>query len=146
VVFCTSEKNLDLSRGVISKSISSAAGPKLQQDCRATAIDYGQIVKMPAYNLATAKHIYLGACCRWDGSKAGQSEHVSSSEIVQCEPSHRGHCKHRCGVFVFSAYLSNSTAFLCDWRIRFKLAFLTFKAFTPVIRHTSLTFCSVTRP
>ena len=79
VIFCTAEKNLDLSRGVIAKTISTAAGPRLQQDTTATCttgINYGQVVKMPAYNLAAAKNIYLGACCRWDGGKTGQSEKV----------------------------------------------------------------------
>ena len=76
MIFCTAEKNLDLSRGVISKTISSAAGPRLQQDCRATTVDYGKIVKMPAYDLTAAKDIYVGACCRWDSGKTLQSEHV----------------------------------------------------------------------
>jgi len=65
-----------LSRGVIAKSISSAAGFKLQQDCRLTSLDYGQIVKMPAHDLITAKNIYLGACCHWDSRNPGQSENV----------------------------------------------------------------------
>jgi len=79
VVFCSTVKNLDLSCGIISKNISTAAGTRLQQDCLTTyptGVNYGQVVKMPAYNLTMAKNIYLGACYRWDGGKSGQSESV----------------------------------------------------------------------
>ena len=79
MVFCTVEKNLDLSRGVISKNISTAAGTRLQQACRATyaaGIDYGQVVKMPAYDLSSAENIYLGACSSWNPGRPEDSEDV----------------------------------------------------------------------
>jgi len=87
VVFCSVVKNLDLKRGAVAKNISKQAGAQLGHTARATfpaGINYGQVVMLPAYDLTTAKNIYLGACCHWNSDKATQSENVGTPFYILC--------------------------------------------------------------
>lgn len=77
VIFCTSDKTLDLSKGAVSKSVLDAAGYALQAECRGSypqGINFGEVVRTGAHNLA-CKHVYHGVCPKWDDN-AGRTEQV----------------------------------------------------------------------
>jgi len=76
-LFNTASKDLDLSKGAISKSISTAAGHELQAECRSKfpgGIRQGQVVASSGHRLP-CKKIYHGSVQKWDKG-AGDSENV----------------------------------------------------------------------
>ena len=78
VLFDSTEKDMDLSKAAVSKSMLSIAGPELQSECKskcpAGGISYGEIIKTAGYRLP-CKAVYHSACPRWDEGK-GYSEKV----------------------------------------------------------------------
>lgn len=77
VIFCTSEKDLALGKGAVSRSISEVAGPGLQDECKQKypqGINYGEVVRTGGHNLR-CQAVYHGVCPRWDSS-GGRTEKV----------------------------------------------------------------------
>ena len=64
----TTGKDLVLSNGQVSKSLLSAAGPQIQEECKKNTpqnFSYGDIVETKGYQLPV-KCVYHGACSNWD--------------------------------------------------------------------------------
>ena len=83
VIFCTSDKKLDLSKGAVSKSILAAAGAGLQSECQAkypNGIDFGEVVSTGAHNLS-CQQVYHGVCPKWDEGN-GRTEKVTCTAFV----------------------------------------------------------------
>jgi len=73
----TTSKDLNLSNGAVSKSILTAAGPQIQDECRRIApssFNYGEVIETKGYNLKV-KSVFHGACIAWDNG-AGRCEQV----------------------------------------------------------------------
>lgn len=81
-IFNSAEKDLNLSRTAVSKSLLTTAGSSLQDECQASwpqGIGYGNVVKTGAHRLP-CKAVYHGACARWDND-AGSSEQVRFQHV-----------------------------------------------------------------
>jgi len=75
--------DLDLSQGAVSRSLLEAAGPGLQQECRAQVpagqkLPIGQIIRTSGHQLSSVgcTDVLHGACGKWDDG-AGTCETVS---------------------------------------------------------------------
>ena len=63
---------LDLSRNASAKALSAAAGPKLQQECKAIGkVKTGAIVVTSGGNL-DCKHVFHTSCAAWENGKGEQ--------------------------------------------------------------------------
>ena len=68
----STSSDLDLSRNASAKSLSAAAGPKLQQECTAIGqVQIGGIVVTSGGNLA-CKHVFHTSCAGWENAKGEQ--------------------------------------------------------------------------
>ena len=68
--------DLDLSRNASAKALSSAAGPKLQQECKVIGkVDTGEIVVTSGANLL-CKHVFHTSCAGWENG-TGEQVHFS---------------------------------------------------------------------
>ena len=80
----TTDKDLSLSGGAVSKLILSTAGPQIQAECKQLApkcIAFGQVIETSGYSLP-CKKVYHGACQKWDNA-AGPCEAVSDQTFCQ---------------------------------------------------------------
>lgn len=87
----TTSKDLDFSKGAISKSISQAAGRELQAECQSKypdGIQHGQVIATSGYRLHCRK-VYHGSVQKWDRG-AGNSERVCSLFISTTAVCHFG--------------------------------------------------------
>jgi O-acetyl-ADP-ribose deacetylase (regulator of RNase III) len=69
----TINKDLDLSRGAVSKSILIAAGSQIQDECKRNApasFTHGDVIETQGYGLK-AGHVYHGSCLQWDHDAGG---------------------------------------------------------------------------
>jgi O-acetyl-ADP-ribose deacetylase (regulator of RNase III) len=85
VIYCSPEKDLSLSKGAVSKTLSDAAGPGLQGECQSKyprGINYGDVVRTGGHKLQ-CKYVYHGVCPRWD-AVGGRTQKVLASLILPC--------------------------------------------------------------
>ena len=74
----STSSDLDLSRNASSKSLSAAAGPKLQEECTAIGqVQTGGIVVTSGGNLK-CKHVFHTSCAGWENGKGEQVPKVYS--------------------------------------------------------------------
>ena len=82
-MFNTTSKDLDFTKGAISKSISVAAGRELQAKCQSkypAGIRPGQVLTSSGYRLP-CKKVYHGSVQKWDRG-AGDSEKVCNQLLL----------------------------------------------------------------
>jgi len=76
---CTSGRDLDLSKGAISKSLLSVAGSSLQDQCKKdfpTGLRDGQIGQTKGYKLS-CQEVYHAVVSKWDSSSGeGVSDNI----------------------------------------------------------------------
>ena len=88
----TVAEDVDLNHGAVSSSLLAAAGPGLQQECRAQVpaekkLNHGQVIRTSGQKLQ-CQDVLHGHCDQWDAG-AGNCEKVSthaclSSILLYC--------------------------------------------------------------
>jgi len=80
----STNQQLKLDTGLVSKAILNKGGKKIQQECQQKApngIDSGEVVVTSGGKLG-CKFVIHGACCKWDGG-AGASEQVQCCHVTR---------------------------------------------------------------
>lgn len=68
----STSSDLDLSRNASAKALSDAAGPTLQQECKAIGkVETGNIVVTSGGNLG-CEHVFHTSCAEWENGKGEQ--------------------------------------------------------------------------
>lgn len=74
VIVNSASSDLDLSKNASAKALSDAAGPTLQQECRAIGkVNTGDIVITSGGNLK-CKHVFHTSCATWN-QQSGEQVH-----------------------------------------------------------------------
>ena len=78
VIVNTTSSNLNLSGNASSKALSTAAGPKLQEECKKIGqVKTGEIVVTNGANLA-CKHVFHTSCPGWEKGEGEKVAQISS--------------------------------------------------------------------